>query len=42
MEYAGAHGLSVNAFINSIIERNVEWIIPSSSYEQVTIPKKRY
>ena len=39
-EYAGAHGLSVNAFINSIIERNVEWIIPSSSYEQVTVPKK--
>ncbi len=39
-EYAGAHGLSVNAYINSIIETYVEWLIPLSTIERVTVPKK--
>lgn len=39
-EYAEAHGLSVNAYLNSIVDSYAEWIIPSSSYEEVRVPKK--
>ena len=38
-EYAETHGVSVNAYLNSIVDSYAEWIIPSSSYE-VRVPKK--
>ena len=39
-EYAETHGLSVNAYLNSIVDSYAEWIIPSSSYEELRVPKK--
>lgn len=39
-EYAAAQGLSINAYINSIIKSQVEWFIPNQSYENISLPKK--
>lgn len=38
-EYAANHGLSINAYLNSIIDSYAEWFIPGSSYESVSVPK---
>ena len=38
-EFAKNHGLSVNAYLNSIIDSQAEWFIPTSSYNAVTVPK---
>lgn len=38
-DFAKNHGLSVNAYLNSIIDSQAEWFIPISSYNSVTIPK---
>jgi hypothetical protein len=38
--YSASHGLSVNAYLNSIIDSYAEWFIPGSSYESTTIPKR--
>jgi hypothetical protein len=39
-EYASRQGLSVNAYLNSIVDSYAEWYIPGSSYERVAVPKK--
>jgi hypothetical protein len=39
-DYAGARGLSISAYINSILQSYTEWFIPLASNEKVTIPKK--
>jgi hypothetical protein len=39
-EYASRQGLSVNAYLNSIVDAYAEWYIPGSSYERVAMPKK--
>jgi hypothetical protein len=39
-EYASRQGLSVNAYLNSIVDAYAEWYIPGSSYERVAVPKK--
>jgi len=38
-DYAANHGLSVNAYLNSVIDSQAEWFIPTSSYAAVTVPK---
>jgi len=38
-DYAENHGLSVNAYLNSIVDSYAEWFIPTSSYKAVTVPK---
>ncbi|HJS68540.1 MAG TPA: hypothetical protein VJ730_03890, partial [Nitrososphaera sp.] len=38
-DYASNHGLSVNAYLNSVIDSQAEWFIPTSSYAAVTVPK---
>lgn len=38
-DFAANHGLSVNAYLNSIIDSQAEWFIPISSYDAVTVPK---
>ena len=38
-DYATNHGLSVNAYLNSVIDSQAEWFIPTSSYSAVTVPK---
>jgi hypothetical protein len=38
-DYATNHGLSVNAYLNSVIDSQAEWFIPTSSYDAVTVPK---
>jgi hypothetical protein len=38
-DFAKNHGLSVNAYLNSIIDSQAEWFIPISSYNAVTVPK---
>ena len=38
-DFAANHGLSVNAYLNSIIDSQAEWHIPTSSYDAVTVPK---
>lgn len=38
-DFAANHGLSVNAYLNSVIDSQAEWYIPISSYDAVTIPK---
>jgi hypothetical protein len=39
-EYASRQGLSVNAYINSIVDSYAEWYIPGISLERVAVPKK--
>jgi hypothetical protein len=39
-DYSDAQGLSVNAYLNSIIEGYVEWFIPVSSYQSMAFPKR--
>jgi hypothetical protein len=39
-EYTSRQGLSVNAYLNSIVDGYAEWYIPGSSYERVAVPKK--
>ena len=38
-DFAANHGLSVNAYLNSVIDAQAEWHIPTSSYDAVTVPK---
>jgi hypothetical protein len=38
-DYAASQGLSVNAYLNSVIDSQAEWFIPTSSYVAVTVPK---
>lgn len=38
-EFAASQGLTINAFINSVIKSQVEWFIPNHSYENVSLPK---
>lgn len=38
-DYAANRGLSVNAYLNSVIDSQAEWFIPTSSYAAVTVPK---
>jgi hypothetical protein len=38
--YAKAKGLTVSAYINSIVDSYTGWFIPLDSYQGVTIPKK--
>jgi hypothetical protein len=40
-EYAEAHGLSVNAYLNSVADAQAEWFIPFSSYDLVSSTKKQ-
>lgn len=39
-EYAISNGLSINAFVNSILKSQAEWFIPNRTYENVVVPKK--
>jgi hypothetical protein len=39
-DYSDTQGLSVNAYLNSIIEGYVEWFIPVSSYQSMAFPKR--
>jgi hypothetical protein len=39
-EFAGARGVSVNAYLNSVADGQAEWFIPFNSFELVVIPKK--
>jgi hypothetical protein len=39
-DYAKGKGLTVSAYINSIIDQYVGFFIPLASVEKVTIPKK--
>jgi hypothetical protein len=39
-EYASGQGLSINAYLNSIVDAYAEWYIPGMSYERVAMPKK--
>lgn len=39
-EYASRQGLSVNAYINSIVDSYAQWYIPGISLERVAVPKK--
>ena len=39
-EYALRQGLSVNAYINSIVDSYAQWYIPGISLERVAVPKK--
>jgi hypothetical protein len=39
-DYANNKGLSVSAYINSIVDSYAEWFIPLASNEKVSIPKK--
>lgn len=38
-DFAANRGLSVNAYLNSVIDSQAEWFIPTSSYAAVTVPK---
>jgi hypothetical protein len=38
--YAEAKGLSVSAYISSIVNSHTGWFIPLASYQKVSIPKK--
>jgi hypothetical protein len=38
-DFATSRGLSVNAYLNSVIDSQAEWFIPTSSYAAVTVPK---
>ena len=38
-DFAKNHGLSINAYLNSVIDSQAEWFIPISSFNAVTIPK---
>ncbi len=38
-DFAASRGLSVNAYLNSVIDSQAEWFIPTSSYSAVTVPK---
>ena len=38
-DFAKNHGLSINAYLNSVIDSQAEWFIPISSYSAVTVPK---
>ena len=40
-EYAEAHGLSVNAYLNSVADAQAEWFIPFSSYDLLSSSKKQ-
>lgn len=39
-DYAASRGLSVNSYLNSIIDSYAEFFIPLSSYEPVAVPKR--
>jgi hypothetical protein len=39
-DYAEGKGLTISAYINSIIDQYTCWFIPLSSHEKVTIPKR--
>jgi hypothetical protein len=39
-DYAKGKGLSVSAYINSIVDSYAGWFIPLTSNEKVSIPKK--
>jgi chromosomal replication initiation ATPase DnaA len=39
-DFAESQGLSVNAYLNSIIETYVEWLIPTDSYVHLMVPRK--
>jgi hypothetical protein len=41
-DYAANLGLSVNAYLNSVIDSQAEWFIPTSSYDAVTVPKAMF
>jgi hypothetical protein len=41
-DYAKSRGLSVNSYLNSIIDSYAEWYIPLSSYEPVAVPKRLF
>lgn len=39
-DHAASRGLSVNSYLNSIIDSYAEWFIPLSSYAPVAVPKR--
>jgi hypothetical protein len=39
-DYAKGKGLSVSAYINSVLDSYTEWFIPLASNERIAIPKK--
>jgi hypothetical protein len=39
-DYAKGKGLSVNAYINSLLDSYTEWFIPLASVERIAFPKK--
>ena len=39
-DYAKVKGLSVGAYINSVLDSYTEWFIPLASNERIAIPKK--
>jgi hypothetical protein len=39
-DYAKGKGLSVGAYINSVLDSYTEWFIPLASNEKIAIPKK--
>jgi hypothetical protein len=39
-DYAKGKGLSVSAYINSVLDSYTEWFIPLASNEKIAIPKK--
>src|ERR671911_1112231 len=39
-DYAKGKGLSVSAYINSVLDSYAEWFIPLASNERIAIPKK--
>lgn len=41
-DHAKSRGLSVNSYLNSIIDTYAEWYIPLSSYEPVAVPKRLF
>jgi hypothetical protein len=40
-EYAESRGLSVNAYLNSVVDAQAEWFIPFNSYDMVSWAKKQ-
>jgi hypothetical protein len=39
-DYAKGKGLSVSAYITSVLDSYTEWFIPLASNERIAIPKK--
>jgi hypothetical protein len=39
-DYAKGKGLSVSAYVNSVLDSYTEWFIPLASNERIAIPKK--